>query len=218
MVTSTDIRTIFDSLEFRSELEELSRYAASMKQERQIVLLLAKYLWRNGHKASPELKKCDLNVDGKRIEFKFHYDADVYYICKEMEPFGDDFELMVENLHPTRKSGPGIYKDVITKSSDVFVLVVCARNFSGLSADELNRVCLGKFQTNFNKKFNPYVAREKIFKKAEDFLQRLTRSGNRPCSIQTSTAETYGYFPSTYHMIICDFDLGERTDLKEKSA
>ena len=59
MVNTQDIKNILDSSDFQSELEEMSSYAASMKQERPIVLLLSKYLWRQGHKAAPELWKCD---------------------------------------------------------------------------------------------------------------------------------------------------------------
>ena len=127
MITTHDIKRILDSSEFQKELEELSTYASRMKQERPIVLLLSKHLWKRGFKASPELKKCDLDADGTKIEFKFHYDSDVPKICGEMVGY-DSLEahtqaILKKELHPTWTSTPGIRKDidVTQKNADIFV-------------------------------------------------------------------------------------------------
>ncbi len=44
MITAQDIKFILGSDEFGSELEELSSYAANIRQERPIVMLIANFL------------------------------------------------------------------------------------------------------------------------------------------------------------------------------
>jgi len=44
MITAQDIKFILESDEFGSELEELSSYAANIRQERPIVMLIANFL------------------------------------------------------------------------------------------------------------------------------------------------------------------------------
>ena len=155
MVTAQAIIEILESAAFQKELDELSTYAASMKQERPIVLLLSKYFWGKGLKASPELKKCDLDVDGTKIEFKFHYDSDVLGTCGEMKARGVTYKslrkaITSKILHPTWTTTPGIFKDIYDKKADIFVWIICSRNLSNLTKDDRQRVCwsepLGKFK------------------------------------------------------------------------
>ncbi len=65
---------IFKSPDFVMELEELSSYAANIKQERPIVLLFAKFFWRKKREVILEMNKCDLVVNGIKIEV-YHREA-----------------------------------------------------------------------------------------------------------------------------------------------
>ena len=214
MITTQDLTRILYSSKFQDDLAELSLYAASMKQERPIVLLLAKYLWRKGHKVAPELKKCDLDVDGVLIEFKFHYDADVSGVCGEMQRLNVTLETLPQAikdkiLHPTWTATPGIYKDIVEKKAGIFIWIICARDLSSLNGEDLKRVCISGYQEDFRKNF-PYPSGEEIIEQAQNFLGELTI--NRPCLFETLTIKTNvnaivenGEFPSTYHFIICEF-------------
>lgn len=134
MISSHEIKVIFESSELRSGLEDLSSYAANIRQERPIVLLFAKHFWRRRHKFALEEGKCDLVVDGTRIEFKFHFDSDMRNLQKELNKFDGDVELLwnaacEEKLSRTWTVGPGIYKDVIVKRPDIFARInLCARS------------------------------------------------------------------------------------------
>jgi hypothetical protein len=206
MVTVQQIKNILDSPDFQLDLAEMSNYAASMKQERPIVLLVSKYLWRKGYKAAPELKKCDLNVEGTRVEFKFHFDSDVASTCGEMNQRGITLETLAQairqrTLHPTWTTTPGLYKDIHEKAADIFVWIICSRDLSGLNDENLRRVCWSPYQSKFNLSF-PYSRNREVFTQAEEFLRRLACP--RPFSIETSTVMTEGAFPSTYHFVLCD--------------
>lgn len=211
MIAIQDIKNILESSEFQKELEEMSSYAASMKQERPIVLLLSKHLWRNGHNSAPELRKYDLDVDGTKIEFKFHYDADVSGVCGEMKRHNLTLETLPQAiqdriLHPTWTATPGIYKDIdiLGKKADIFAWIICSRDLSNLTDEQLERICLSGYQEKFRKN-SPYERNHEVFDQAEEFLKSLT--AKRPCSIQSSTIRTTGSFPSTYHFILCDFGI-----------
>jgi len=216
MVTVQEIKAIFDSADFRAELEEMSTYAASMKQERPIVLLLSKYLWRKGYKAAPELKKCDLNVDGTLIEFKFHFDADIPNICGEMNRPGVTFETLSELIqdktlfHPTWTTTPGIFKDIHGKEADIFVWIICSRDLSKLKDEDVRRVCWSPAQNKFNKYVFPYSRNAEVFSQAEEFIRGL--AGPRNCSVETLTVTTKGTFPSTYHFVLCDFRIKSQAE------
>ena len=69
-MTAVELREIIGSSEFKQELEEISSYLASIMQERPIVYLLAKCLWKLGYKFELEHDRHDLSLNGKRIEFK----------------------------------------------------------------------------------------------------------------------------------------------------
>lgn len=201
---------ILDSAIFKDELQELSMYAASMKQERPIALLLSKLLWQRGYKAAPELRKCDLDVEGRKIELKFHYDADIPGICAELGRHGITsytLEAAIKEgklLHPTWSATPGLYKDIYSKLADIFIWVICSRDLSSLSHEASKRVCCSSPQINFHRNAVPYSRRNEVFHQAEVFIKQLANN-RRACSVQSRTIETFKTFPSSYHFVLSDF-------------
>lgn len=207
MITAKDIKVIFESSEFRSELEDLSSYAANIRQERPIVLLFAKYFWRRGYKFALEKKKCDLVVDETRVEFKFHFDSDMLSLQKELNRYDGNIEMLMnavskKELSPTWTVSPGIYKDIIVKRPDIFVWVLCARNLSKLTNDDISRVCIGAQQQWYNRS-RPYESSQEFLEVADSFLAKIQEL--RKFSLEKAIIVTNGGFPSAYHLRSCDF-------------
>ena len=207
MITAKDIKVAFESSEFKSELEDLSSYAANIRQERPIVLLFAKYFWRRGYKLALEKKKCDLVVDETRIEFKFHFDSDSLSLQKELRRYDGSVEMLMDavskkEISPTWTVGPGIYKDVIVKRPDIFVWVLCARDLSKLTSDGISRVCIGAHQRWYNRG-RPYESNQEFLEVTDSFLAKLQEL--RMFSLEKAVVTTNGGFPSAYHLRACDF-------------
>jgi hypothetical protein len=87
-MTAPELGDLFDSPEFKNDLDDLSTYLASIMQERPIIYCLAKQMWKAGIKFELEAKKKDLLVNGRRIEFKFTYDFDAEKLRRSRE-YGD---------------------------------------------------------------------------------------------------------------------------------
>jgi hypothetical protein len=207
MITAKDIKDAFESSEFKSELEDVSSYGANIRQERPIVLLFAKYFWRRGYKLALEKKKCDLVVDDTRIEFKFHFDSDSLSLQKELNRYGGSIEMLMEavskkEISRTWTVSPGIYKDVIVKRPDIFVWVLCARDLSKLTNDDIDRVCIGAHQRWYNGS-RPFESNEEFLEVADTFLAKLQEL--RKFSLEKVVINTNGSFPSAYHLRACDF-------------
>ena len=83
-MTSTELQGILRSKEFRQDLEELSSYLASVQQERPIVFLLAKHLWKNKRKFRLEDEHKDLFVDDTHLEFKVNHDKMARFLEPEL--------------------------------------------------------------------------------------------------------------------------------------
>lgn len=214
------IKSIFESPEFKLELEELSSWAANIRQERPIVALFGKYFWRQGHKVVLEKNKCDLVVDGIRIEFKVHFDADIPLLEKELNKYAGDIETLMEAVAAGQKSPtwticPGVYKDVIIKRPDIFVWILCARDLSRLTEDDLSRVCVATHQRNYNRN-RPYELDQEFLETVDTFFEKLQEL--RKFSIEKATTVTNGWFPSTYHLMICDFSVDNLSRLKRFST
>lgn len=208
MMSAQALMAILTSPEYRLELDEMSSYAASIKQERPMVMLLAKYLRRQSYKFRLEDNDHDMVVDGTRIEFKFHYDFDITEkLRKELEKH----KWNIERIWKAAQAGtisdswtviPGIYKDVCGKNCDVFAWVVCARDVSRLTDDQLTGVCMGSRQRTYNKR-NPYDKNTQLLEVVDAFLEKLQRC--RRFSVAATTMTTKGDFPSSYHLRICEF-------------
>jgi hypothetical protein len=58
-MAAAELRELIVCDEFKQDLEQMSSYLASIKQERPIVYLLAKCLWRRRYEFELEVKHCD---------------------------------------------------------------------------------------------------------------------------------------------------------------
>ena len=211
MITAKDIKDAFESSEFKSELEDVSSYAANIRQERPIVLLFAKYFWRRGYKLALEKKKCDLVVGDTRIEFKFHFDSDSLSLQKELNKYGGNIEMLMDAVSKKEISGtwtvsPGIYKDVIVKRPEVFIWVLCARDLSKLTEDDIDRVCIGAHQRWYGRR-RPFESNQEFLEVADGFLAKLQEL--RKFSLEKGFINTNGSIPSAYHLRACDFAADE---------
>jgi hypothetical protein len=213
MITTKDIEMILETSEFKKELEDLSAYASSIRQERPIVMLLAKYFWQRRYKFAMEQKfhlrrdKCDLVVDGTYIEFKFHFDFDMLSLQKELNLFQGNIEMVwkaacEDELSKTWTVSPSIYKDVIVKRPDIFVWIICSRDLSKLSNDDIDRVCIGVDQWKYNRK-RPYESNREFMEVAGSLLSKLQEL--RKFSLKQTAIMTNSNFPSKYQMMLCDF-------------
>ena len=146
-VSAKVILKIFRSLEFRTELEELSSYAAHIKQERPIVHLLAKYFWRQGRNVVLEDRRCDLVVEGTKIEFKYHFDCDQASMKKELEMCGGE----IASLNACKKNGwqacRSIYDDTVIKCPHIFILIICSRDLSKVKQECLSQIVWSRSST-----------------------------------------------------------------------
>ncbi len=98
-MTAVDLRDILLSTDFKTGLEELSSYLASIMQEAPIVHLLAKCLWKQQHLYALERnKRHDLTVwpsplpskeNETTLEFKFNYETCSEKLGKELGKLAD---------------------------------------------------------------------------------------------------------------------------------
>ncbi len=207
MITVQDIKFILESDEFKNELEELSSYAANIRQERPIVMLIAKHLWRRGHKVALEKKKCDLVVDETRLEFKFSFDSDTLSLEKELKRFDGNLEMLMNAVSAKEISGtwtvsPAIYNDVIVKRPEIFIWILCTRDLSKLTNDELSRVCIASHQQWYNRS-RPYESNGGFVEAFEGLLSKLQELRN--FSLEKIQCATNNGFPSVYYFMVCEF-------------
>jgi hypothetical protein len=207
MITANDIIVAFESSGFRQDLQDMSSYAANIRQERPLVLLFARYFWKQGHKFALEKKKVDLVIDETRIEFKFHFDYDMLRLKKDLSSNDDDIEKMMQavadkKLSSTWSVGPGVYKDVVIKQPNIFVWILCSRDLRNLTSDDISRVCIGTSQRRYNKNW-PYESNNEFLEIAKGYLTKLQKF--RSFSIEQANVKVQGSFPSTYHLMLCDF-------------
>jgi len=206
-MTSKELTEILRSDEFRHELEEMSSYLASIMQERPIVNLLTKYLWRRGYNVELEDKKCDLTGNGKKLEFKFNYDkmAEEKLIV-ELQTWSNLTEMCdAVSAKPSIKNWgvmPRIHQDVCVKKPDLFVWIICSRDLSKVPVEHLCRINLSKEQRDYNAE-HPYGEDLAFLSVANSLLERLQPV--RPFSVVQEAVVTDGDFPSTYHFLICEF-------------
>ena len=207
VITAQDIKVILESDEFKNELEELSSYAANIRQERPIVMLIAKHFWRRGHQVALEKKKCDLVINETRIEFKFSFDSDTLSLEKELNRFDGNLEMLMNAVSAKEISGtwtvsPAIYTDVIIKAPEIFVWILCTRDLSKLTDEELSRVCIAAHQQWYNRS-RPYESNGKFLEAFETLLKKLKELRN--FSLEKIARSTNKGFPSVYYFMVCEF-------------
>jgi hypothetical protein len=201
-MTSTELRAIFVSPEFRQELQELSSYLASIMQERPIVYLLAKCLWKRGYKFELENQGRDLFVNEKHIEFKFNYDRCEEVLKGELEKHGENLKAMWSGKVGNWAIMPKIFKDVCEKKPDIFVWIICSRDLSKVTDDALKSIRRGREQRKYSAK-HPYNSDGEFLTTVDLSLDKLRAI--RPFTLLKQDIETMGDFPSTYHFRICAF-------------
>jgi len=206
-MTAAELRNVFASSEFQKELEELSAYLASILQERPIVHLLAKHLWRKGLKFELEYKQTDLVVGEKRVEFKMHYDREQQDLTKELSRFEDSLSAMwaaaeAKTLTMGWRVGPKVYKDVCKKRPHIFVWIILSRDLSKVPEPDLQRIGFGTEQRKYNKAQLNCPKGDSLIV-IDRFLGLLQKE--RSFSLLKLDVETNADFPSTYHFRICEF-------------
>lgn len=207
MINSTHIIEILNLPDFKNELEELSSFASNIKQERPIVLLFAKYFWRKKRDVILELNKCDLVVDGTRIEFKYHFDCDTTQrVAKELGKAGGELERLLAGKPTGWNVCANIHKDMVEKNPDIFVWIICSRDLSTLDEKSLAKVVWSRQQNDFNKSVAYDPAGNNLLV-MNQFLEKLQPV--RPFSIGMKSVQTARDFPSTYHFLVCEFGKSE---------
>src|SRR5579862_1950040 len=144
-MTAKELRDLIKSSDFTLGLEEMSSYLASIMQERPIIYLLAKCLWKKKCKFELEDKRQDLFLNDKRIEFKFNYDRGLGVNGrKELEKYGDNIQRMWEDAKAkvTSKSWgvlAKVYEDMCVKdpAPAIFVWIICSRDLSKVADEDL---------------------------------------------------------------------------------
>jgi hypothetical protein len=204
-MNAAGLKEIFVSPEFRQELGDLSSYLASIMQERPIVFLLAKCLWKiKKHAFTLERDDhCDLCVEQKKIEFKFTYDTCcTEKLEKELTNCGGELDG-IRAVAAKKSNWSIIYKiwqDVCVKKPDIFVWIICERDVSKVPDSDIESICRGVLQ---KKHTHRYKSDRSFLAIADKFLKKL--QAIRPFFVTTAEIETNGDFPSTYHFRICDF-------------
>lgn len=220
MITAEKLISIFKSVDFGRDLTELSSYAASIRQERPIVQLFAKYLWRDGsHIHALESKynrpngerskdKCDLSVDGKTIEFKSHFDSDMRTVGKDLKSCDNDLQEMwrrisVEKKNKTWGVCPSIYEDVLIKQPDFFVWIICSRDIKELTDNAGTSIAVFDEHQRYRRDV-PYDPNGEYLSEALKVLNKM--NATRPFEFRRSTVLTKGLFDSAYHLLLCEFE------------
>lgn len=202
-MTAAELRDVIISPEYKQDLQDMSCFLASVKQERPLVYFLAKQLWKRRCKFRLEAERTDLIINGKRFEFKFTYDCDMGVLSKELENSGGKLLKDVCIDKPTHGwvALPRLYADMVNKRADVVVWVILSRDLSGVDEDALQGICVSEFQKKWNKK-HPYSDRVYL-KIAERFLEKIR--AEKSFSVLKEEIQTTGEFPSVYHFWLCEF-------------
>lgn len=201
-MNASDLRDVVMSPEFKQDLEAISCFLASVKQERPIVYFLARLLWKKGCNLRLEDKHTDLVIDGKRFEFKFSYDADMTRLQKELDHAGN--QLLKDVYLKPPKHGwvtlPRLFSDMANKGANVFVWIILSRDLSRLTADAQQGIALSKRQLRWNR-HHAYLD-QTYLETADQFVKKVQVEKN--CSVIKESVETVGNFPSTYHFWFFD--------------
>jgi hypothetical protein len=209
-MTSMELKRIFDEDEsFKEELQELSGYLASIKQERPIIFSLAKCFWKTRKVFELEEKRRDLVVDGNHIEFKYSYDCDMEKVKLEMEIYEDKppqamwDDIKCGKLKEGWSQCVPICKDMFGKMPHSFVWVIHSRDLTGVQPTDLERINWYDEQLEWNET-HPYPDLT-LLAIADEFLIKMQDANVRPFSVLTAKMTVNADFPSIYNFRICDF-------------
>ena len=159
-VVAAYLKSSFASGWFCRELTEIGEYAANVKQERQIVNVLARQCWRSGHDVILEFRadsaikrtKCDLRLDGVSVEFKFHYHTDIGKASDELRKNGREVPVL-----GTGHAAHGRAYLLSAKISGRSVQIssygsICERDLSSCSEEGRKRIAWAKEQRRSEKR------------------------------------------------------------------
>ncbi len=206
-MTGSELLDLMRSPEFQAELSEMSSYLASVMQERPIVYLLAKLLWKQGVKFKLEHEHTDLLIDDRLVEFKFNYITCGATLRKEMIRHEGDFSRARSKWGVMYK----IRRDILEKRPHLFAWIICSRDIRSLSQEDKERICVWRKQEKYNKA-SPYGSDSDCLTVVDEFLDHLKKERHFSCLAAKIVTEGAA-FPSTYHLRICEFD-----DVKRKHA
>jgi hypothetical protein len=190
------LEQVIRSARFAADLRELSEYAARIKQERPVVLLCAKHLWRAGHDVIVEGGR-DLSVDKVAVEFKHHFDWDIPRALAELRGSSRERKGSWRVL-------PGLRRDLLDRRPDLFLWIVSERSLDDLESPYCeDHVCFWRQQRHYARKWS--WSSERILAEANRVLDSI---GSRHCRRSSVSVKTNGHFASTYHFLIRDFRKG----------
>jgi len=200
------LREVLLSADFHEDLAEISSCLASIMQERPIVYLVAKHLWKCGYKFELEKSHQDLFVNNTGVEFKFNFDRAAEVLKKELAQWDDLEQMWAKVKNKSWGVLSRIYSDICDKKPDVFVWIICSRDLATVADEDLERIAFGREQRKFNEKY-PYPTDAVVTEMVDQLLAKLQTP--RPFTVHKESIVFQGdlpsAFPSTYHFIICDF-------------
>jgi hypothetical protein len=203
-MTAAELRNVIVSPEYKQDVQDLSCFLASVKQERPLVYCLAKQLWKRGYQFQLESERTDLVLNERRFEFKFTYDCDMGVLSKELDNSGDKLLKGVCKDKPAHGwvALHRLYTDMVCKKADVFVWIILARDLSKIDKDAQNGICVSTLQRKWNKQ-HPYLDRTYL-NIADRFLDKIREE--KQFSVIKEEIQTSGTFPSTYNYWLCEFE------------
>lgn len=204
---------------YKEDLEDLSLYAAHIKQERPMLYILAKHLSKRGF--APILEKkigdarrpYDLVVDNTKIEAKFYYEGDLERrFMREMEDVGWSIDSLIGKLESLKKEKRGtswkmalaIIKDLYEKIPEIFMLIILSRDLRGIKEPKLlEQICWAKYEKKYNK-YNDWQNLQLV----NEFLKCMHASKKMKRQFRSDSLEIpieNKMFRSLYHIYFCDF-------------
>jgi len=222
------LKATLDSEGYKKDLKEMSRYAASIKQERPMLYILAKHLDNRRFNVILEKKikrrPYDLVVDNTKIEAKFYYEGDLKRrLEKEMEDVGWSIEPLIKKLESLKKEKKGtswnmalaIVKDItekVEKAKGIFMLIILSRDLREIKRTKpelLEQICWSKYEIEYNEKSSGGYNNPENLKLASRFLDQIkkTKPFERDylkIEIDPKT-DIDAMFRSSYHIYLCDF-------------
>lgn len=198
--------TVFDNTAFKKELAELSHYCSSIKQERQIMALIAKFLSQR-YVINLEYKKKDMLIDSSHIEVKYNFDCDVMSLIDSVK--GKSPTNINSEIKTTKNIGWKPYlciaRDILHKKPDCFLWIVVSRNLSDdmTTKDHSKKLyCWAEQNLKYYNKFKMDYKQtcQKAHDAAINYLKILTNGKGKPSSHTISTE--YDSFASIYNFIL----------------
>jgi hypothetical protein len=220
---------IIESEAFQQELGDLSLYCSHVKQERYILGIISKCIWKSEESLLKpcllEVKKKDLWLNGITLQAKHHYEYDIIIkLEKDKKSFKEErYVAELQDRENNKKSytfvpGLSVVKDFQGKHRpNIFLWIVSCRIYTENYENETRNILKGLNETftvyekqtfSFRSKHNARSdeLKKTIEEKAMDFLTNectVDRAKIRPVWKYVENR----YFKTEYLFLFCD--LGE---------